>query len=68
MMGGLFFNGDFIESFFRAGNSDIEEIVDFTRVDVFSGLATRTRTWDHVLSRRTVEFGRWDDGRFILQR
>ena len=27
MMGGLFFNGDFIESFFRAGDRDVDEIL-----------------------------------------
>ena len=27
MMGGLFFDGDFIESFFRAGDSDVDEIL-----------------------------------------
>ena len=36
------------------------------KVGVFSGLTTRTSAWDHILSRRSVEFGRWDDGRFIL--
>ena len=27
MMGGLFFNSDFIESFLRAGDSDVDEVL-----------------------------------------
>ena len=64
MMGGLFFNSDFIESFFRAGNSDIDEILFLL---FHPGLGSVLR-WHPEVAAKEVDSGPLESFGFVNRR